>query len=80
MNICLIIEENNKLLWKTTLCKLHTLGFRWYRIEGPLNEFSHLDDMLKAGAKGLGVNFKDKKVVWTSMPIRHYGYFIKVIK
>ena len=80
MNICLIIEENNKLLWMATLCKLHTLGFRWYRTELPLNEFSYLDDMLKAGAKGLGVNFKDKTIAWTSAPTKHYDYFIQVIK
>lgn len=79
MNICLIIE-GDRLLWMATLCKLHTLGFRWYRTGRPLDEFPYLDGMFKAGAKGLGVNFKDKTVAWTSKPVEHYEYFIEVVK
>ena len=43
-------------------------------------EFHFLDGMLKAGAKGIGVNFKDKTVAWTSEPSKYYNYFIKVEK
>ena len=80
MNICLVIEENNKYLWAATFHRLHSLGFKWYRTGHPLNEFYFLDGMLKAGAKGIGVNFKDKTVAWTSEPSKYYNYFIEVVK
>ena len=79
MNICLIIEED-KYLWTAALHRLHLMEFKWYRTGYPLNDFHFLDGMLKAGAKGLGVNCKDKTVAWTSNPTKHYDYFIEVVK
>jgi hypothetical protein len=45
-----------------------------------LDEFHFVDGMLRLGAKGLGVNFKDKTVAWTTDSSKYYDYFIEVKK
>lgn len=79
MTICLIIKKD-KFLWAATLNKLHLLGFKWYRTGQSLDEFRLLDRMLESGAKGIGINFKDKTVAWTSEPSKYYKYFIEIKK
>ena len=80
MKICLTIEKD-KDLWQSILIRLHMLGFKWHRTGQRLDDFRFLDGILfRVGAKGLGVNFKDKTVAWTYEPSKHYNYFIEVKK
>lgn len=79
IGICLIIEKD-KDLWQRILIRLHMCGFKWYRTGMPLDDIRFVKGMVQYGAKGLGINFKDKTVTWTSEPTKHYSYFIEVVK
>ncbi len=78
MEICLIIEQDTNL-WQSVLICLHMRGFKWYRTGMPLNNFHHLKDIAKYNGKGLGINFKDKTVAWTTIT-QIYDYCIEVKK
>ena len=79
IEICLIIEKDESL-WQRILIRLHMCGFKWYRTGMPLDDIRHVKSIIQYGGKGLGINFKDKTVGWTSEPTRHYNYFIEVKK
>ena len=79
MRICLTIKPDIEL-WQSVLIRLNMCGFKWYRTGMPLDDIRHVKGIVQYGAKGLGINFKDKTVAWTAEPTRHYSYFIEVVK
>lgn len=79
IGICLIIEEDESL-WQRVLIRLHMCGFKWYKTGMPLDDIRHVKGIIRYGGKGLSINAMDKTVAWTSMPSKHYDYFIEVKK